>query len=139
MAFHKAPQGSTCQPTLFNIFINDITSSIMDTDVQIILYADAVIYVSDVANIETKLQLVVHNRATWCRDNGLKIYVNTSKVCLYGTRNMLQTAPKINIRISNECLGFCESYNYLGVIIDECLTFQNHFNNNLSTNCPKKL
>ena len=58
----------------------------------------------------------------------MKINVNKSKICVYGTRSMLDKGVDIDILIDGLKLSRCEVYTYLGVQIDECLTLQKHFN-----------
>ena len=117
-------------PQLFNIIINDIISCVTDPTVQITFYADdAVIYTADQSPkiIKDKLQLVATKIHTCCDLNGVKMNVNKSKICVYGTRSMLDKGVDIDILIDNLKLSRCEVYTYLGVQIDECLTLQKHF------------
>ena len=136
------PQGSSIGPHLFNIFINGIITCVVDPRVQITLYADdAIIYTADRASdiIRDKLQIVATNIHDWCKSNYLKINVNKSKICVYGTRSMLDKGVDIEVLIENIKITHCEVYTNLGVQIDECLTLQRHFNHICRRFSPKEL
>lgn len=87
---HGVPQGSVVRPTLFNLFINDIT--ILDLESKILLYADdVVIYISgnDLLSILNKMQSDIDQIYSWSVRNHLSISISKTKTILVGRKQLL--------------------------------------------------
>ena len=115
------PQGSVLPPLLFLIYINDITESITST---IKLYADDVLEINNEADA-TCLQnyLILENWAnTW------QMNFNPSKY-IHLTLTQKQTCIKHYYQTYNQQIQQNKSAKYLGVVIDEHLTWKDHVSN----------
>ena len=125
------PQGSCLGPQLFLIYINALSEVTKTYECHMLLYADdAVIYKAgdNLHDLQQSLQGTADEVGVWCAQNKLAINVDKSKICTYGTKGMLQKCPPIEIKINNHTLSRCQVYDYLGILLDEHLTMNNHFN-----------
>ena len=119
------PQGSVLAPLLFLIYINDITESITST---IRLYADDVL-----------LYRVISNEAdTICLQNDLftlENWANTWQMkfnppkCIHLAITRKKTSIKHCYQIHGQQIQQSNSAKYLGVVIDQHLTWKEHVNN----------
>ena len=95
------PQGSILGPSLFLVFINDITECLRSCTCNI--YADdVVIYYphKDLNVITTKLQADLYAIKEWYQKNRLRINANKSNVMLLGSNK--RGCNELNVYIDNE-------------------------------------
>jgi hypothetical protein len=115
------PQGSIVSSLLFILFVNDIFQ-LNNNNIEIYLYADdtAIIFY---ANNDVELQNIIDNFFTiyldWCTTNC--IVVNPTK-SNYLTLNTFQAT----ITINNTTLEQVRFVKYLGILIDDKLTWKPH-------------
>jgi len=142
-------QGSTLGPILFLCFINDFP---MSTNLFSLLFADDTACLASGASlpelfdfVNTELQKV----ALWFKSNKLAVNVNKTKYIIFHTRqkkidignlklnfnsNDLNTVPDPDLvtelhRISSSDVNpENRTYKYLGILLDENLTFETHLN-----------
>ena len=106
--------------------MNDLPAAITDVDVN--LYADdtELHYChSNLRQLECTLQCAVTQLFTWLVANKLKLSVPKSSSMLIGTRQ--RTIGKtLNLSLNNDPLKQVSTVRYLGVNIDQHLTWHNH-------------
>ena len=126
------PQGSILGPTLFLCYINDLVFVIRELGAQILLYADdAVIYHgnTDVDQLESVMKQSISVVSEWCAQNYINVNVDKTKFCIYSTRSRTKSFKHDCIIQNNQTIMRCYQYNYLGVLLDECLNLNANFNN----------
>ena len=120
-------QGDTMSPTLFNIYINDLTTELKshkygvkvgDKHICILLYADDIVMVSET---EQNLQSMLNIVSKWCQKWRLSVNDTKSEIVHFRNKNKKQTTSKFYM--GNKTLNLASKYKYLGVILDENLTF----------------
>ena len=121
------PQGSILGPLLFLMFINDLPLHIkVKTD----LYADdATVYEISKSKqeIERKLQLAIKDLARWCKQNGMIINTEKTKVMLITTRQRRSIINEdLNLSLNNIQLLTVSNEKVLGVQIDNNLSWGEH-------------
>ena len=126
------PQGSILGPTLFICYINDLVFAVRDMGANILLYADdAVIYYGDqdMHRLRGSMEQSIQTVSDWCLQNHINVNVDKTKFCIYGTRSLVKTFKDDCITQDNRNIRRCQQYNYLGVLLDECLNLKANFNN----------
>ena len=122
------PQGSCLGPTLFIFYINDVFMHINE-NVKMLMFADdCVLYKSDICcdHILECLQRGLNTYVEWGEQNNM--YLNASKtktmlVCPTKSHNLYQPISSMG-----KTIQFVNNFNYLGVIIDDQLTFIPYYN-----------
>ena len=117
------PQGDSISPTLFGVFINDLTQYIRDSvpaDTHLgcdhLMYADDILLIS---RSPEKLQVLVETVHTYCQQWGLTINKSKSKVQLFSKVG----SKEPQIMLEGQILEVVSSYLYLGVTfssLDQC-------------------
>jgi hypothetical protein len=121
------PQCSILGPLLFVLFINDLPNGTVRCD--ILMYADdTVIFFSakDTSEIErvlnTELELI-HN---WLHLNKLFLNLTKTELVLFGTGANLAKVTNFQVTIGHYQLKRVMEYKYLGVFLDDSLTWKSH-------------
>ena len=98
-------------------------------DCQLSLYAnDTALYTSCTSNVEIVLNLYIELILVteWLMANKLTTNVPKTKYIVFGTRHLLQTMPDLNLNIGGQKIERVDSIKYLGVLLDDRLTFEDH-------------
>ena len=122
------PQGSCLGPTLFIFYINDVFMRITN-DVKIMMFADdCVLYKSDEKCdvIIDILQESLNVYIDWGADNNMHLNVKKTKAMIISPcvhQNLYRPLLADNMNIH-----YVRQFNYLGVIIDDQLTYTPYYN-----------
>ena len=127
------PQGSTVGPLMFIIYINDIASILKYCKYQ--MYADdTVLYLSgkEIGSATEKICTDLSSFKNWCDMNKLTINVKKTKYVIYGLKSQIKDIRAHRLYIDEQVLDRVNSYKYLGVTLDACLTYNRHIENCLN-------
>lgn len=125
------PQGSILAALCYSLYINDIGKVI---DLPYCLYADDLVLYVDCVDYEKgkiKLQECLTKVNEYCKNNDLKINVSKTKFMLFykskDYKSAISAKNPITLTIDNEIIERVVSFKYLGITIDSCMTFKNHY------------
>ncbi len=121
------PQGSILGPLLFIMYINDLVDYLVTCKAS--LYADdTALYTSADSQVEIMLNLRIDLSIVYEWLNANKLTLNTSKTkyIVFGNKSNLTVKPDLNLTIGGKPIERVSSMKYLGVILDEHLTFDEH-------------
>ena len=120
------PQG----PLFFIIYINDLPACSSSNELEFILFADdtSIFFEhSDLDVLTSHLHDQLHNVSTWLKANKLSINVKKTKLMIFRPRQ--KTLPITRqIIIENNVLEQVDNTKFLGVYIDQHLTWKTHVN-----------
>ena len=119
------PQGSTLGPLLFLLYINDIANSV--PTVKIHLFADDTnFFISgkNIQNVISNCNDALAKLTDWLLAN--KLSLNTEKTCFSFFSRQSLNDSEISIKVNKKEIKRVPNSKYLGVIIDEDLTWAKH-------------
>ena len=121
-------QGDCLSPTLFSIFINDLATSIKDSNIgvildeglliNILLYADDIVLL---AENEEDMQSLLYMVECWCKK--WRLEVNLTKTNIMHIRTKRKKQSNFMFLFDKQAVQYCSSYKYLGACINEYLEF----------------
>ncbi len=132
------PQGSILGPLLFIVYISDITEVLSETTAN--LYADdTAIHTSSNSYIDIILSLRIEmdNIVQWLRLNKLTLNVAKTKLMIFGTKPKLNRINNSPLHICNEIVERVSVFKYLGLYLDENLSYEAHITKLYSKTCSK--
>ena len=119
------PQGGVISPTLFIIFINDITAN-LSRHISRALHADdlAMWNASELTQTATiRMQEALNKTCKWAKDWGVTINSQKTVASLFSLSN---SKEKIKLKINNQQIPQEETPTYLGIKLDKKLTWKPH-------------
>ena len=122
------PQGSIIGPFLFIVYINDLVAELSSIDVNMLLYADDTILYTEADNIELAVkrnQKAMNKVCEWCYLNRLSLNTKKTKhMAIKSSRDCSICSDACNrVKVNGEYLDNVHSYNYLGVVVDDTLSY----------------
>jgi len=117
------PQGSILGPLLFNIYINDISNLVPESN--LIIYADDVVVLfndSDINRLNMKIQFFLYKLRNWCNFFRLSLNVNKTKMMYINCERQI---PR-RILIDGTEIEIVRSFRYLGYVLDSRLNHKYH-------------
>ena len=125
------PQGSILGPTLFVLFLNDITDSV-DDQTNVLMYADDTKIWRDISCEDDHhiLQRDIDSLMDWALKNCMKFHPSKCKTLMVSRSKMplLDILPFIQFHYSmgNNLIDYCETEKDLGININGTLNFTYH-------------
>ena len=121
------PQGSVLGPLLFVLYINDLPDCLKNCSIS--MYADdTIIFYTglDTNEIMRFLQEDLNRVAQWMENSRLILSERKTKLMLFGTKPRLNKVSSFNVQINGHDIERIPKFSYLGVMLDENLTWKEH-------------
>ena len=123
------PQGSVLGPLLFLLYINDLPSCVPEAKLK--LFADDTnLFLADtnLTRLEYTANICLKNMEQWFIANKLSLNVDKTYYSIFCGRKLFDVNRSLNLFMCNQRLSRVSSCKFLGIVIDEKLTWSLHVN-----------
>jgi hypothetical protein len=121
------PQGSVLGPLLFIIYVNDLSHWLHFSKCNMFADDTAIYFSAKTANeVECNLNYDLGLIQRWLNVNRLSLNIDKTVFMLIGSRQKLNHSTNISIFMGGGQIKRVSATKYLGVIIDETLSFSDH-------------
>ncbi|KAI5720833.1 hypothetical protein M8J77_012264 [Diaphorina citri] len=122
------PQGAVLSTTLFNIFLNDLLTTLEKTGVKVAAFADDLVLWSSrkpnqTNQLKNEINKALRTLKIWCSENLMVVNEDKTK---YQVFSLARRTPEIQIKYNNKNLERTEEAKYLGVTFDSKLSWNKH-------------
>ena len=134
------PQGSILRPILFLLYINDNDIKNSAKQINFFLFTDdtsTVLMHKNIEELEKIYNKELKNVKNWLDANKLSLNVSKSNMILF-LKNRTKTSKKLSVKIMGEEIKEKEYTKYLGILIDNKLSWKQHINH-VNLKVPKGL
>ena len=123
---HGVPQGSILRPSLFLVYINDLNKAIIHNQVH--HFADDTNFLITGKSLKKINKYVNHDLRLlchWLRANKISLNVSKTEIIIFKRKNK-QTQKHLNFRVSGQKIEITNSVKYLGIQLNDSLTWKTH-------------
>ena len=123
------PQGSTLGPPLFLLYINDLRFCLKYVEASHFADDTCLVYASNKnKSLETNLNYDLKHLIEWLNANRLSLNVKKTKLLIFHSKYDKSNLKDIFIKIQGQPLKSSQYIKYLGVYIDDTLSWNKHIN-----------
>lgn len=128
MVASGVPQGSVLGPILFLIYINDVTNINLSRGSELRLFADDILLFRPISSNSDydKLQHDIDRLFAWSKGKSLAFNVEKCKAMFISLKSSVSSYVHVPLTMNNINLEVVESFKYLGVILDNHLSWDAH-------------
>ena len=126
---HGVPQGSVLGALLFLLYINDLHKAVQHSSVHHFADDTNLLYTSkSLKKINKHINHDIKNLCQSLRNNKISLNASKTEINIFKTR-LKSTTKHLNFRVSGQKINPTTSVKYLGVHLNNSLTWEIHFKN----------